>query len=125
TPLAREVPVSLGSAGLPPEVAGALASGAGGAQNLTGVGDMGASILASLPPDVRGLVEPFIPTIVGAIHDAFSIATASTFVVGIVSSLAAAGLVLLFREAPATAAAWQEATGDDAASQAAAACPEP
>jgi EmrB/QacA subfamily drug resistance transporter len=103
--LAREVPASLGSAGLPSEVTGALASGGGGAQSLTGVGDMGASILASLPVDVRALVEPFIPAIVGAVHDAFSIATASTFTIGIVSSLAAAGLVLLFREAPATAAA--------------------
>src|SRR4029453_17612616 len=66
--LAREVPAALGSAGLPPEVGGALAAGAGGgATNLTGVGDMGASILASLPADVRGLVEPFIPTIVDAI----------------------------------------------------------
>jgi MFS family permease len=35
--LAREVPASLGSAGLPPEVAGGLASGGGGAQSLTGV----------------------------------------------------------------------------------------
>jgi EmrB/QacA subfamily drug resistance transporter len=120
--LAREVPSSLGSAGLPPEVGGALASGAGGgAQSLTGVGDMGVSILASLPPDVRGVVEPFIPTIVGAIHDAFSIATASTFVVGIVSSLAAAGLVLLFREAPATAVAWSGEAGEDVESEAAAA----
>jgi EmrB/QacA subfamily drug resistance transporter len=119
--LAREVPVSLGSAGLPPEVAGALASGGGGAQSLTGVGDMGASILASLPADVRGLVEPFIPAIVGAIHEAFSIATASTFVVGIVSSLAAAGLVLLFREAPATAAAQGGEASEDAESEAAAA----
>jgi hypothetical protein len=64
---------------------------------------MGASILASLPADVRGLVEPYIPAIVGAIHQAFSIATASTFAVGIVTCLAAAGLVLLFREAPAVA----------------------
>jgi MFS family permease len=119
--LAREVPVSLGSAGLPPEVAGALASGGGGAQSLTGVGDMGASILASLPADARALVEPFIPRIVDAIHQAFSIATASTFAVGIVSSLAAAGLVLLFREAPATAYARDEATGNDTESEAAAA----
>jgi hypothetical protein len=38
---------------------------------------------------------------VGAIYEAFSLATASTFTVGIVTSLAAAGLVLLLREAPA------------------------
>ena len=102
TSLTRELPASLGAAGVPPAVGGALA-GAGGAQSLSGVGDMGASILASLPADVRGLVEPFIPAIVGAIHQAFSIATASTFAVGIVTCLAAAGLVLLFREAPAVA----------------------
>jgi hypothetical protein len=38
-----------------------------------------------------------------------------------VSSLAAAGLVLLFREAPATAAARDEVTVDDTESEAAAA----
>jgi hypothetical protein len=56
-----------------------------------------------LPADVRGLVEPFVPAIVGAIHSAFSIATSSTFAIGIATSLLAAGLVLLFREAPAVA----------------------
>ncbi|TMD29323.1 MAG: hypothetical protein E6I94_06890 [Chloroflexi bacterium] len=47
------------------------------------------------------MVEPFAPAIVGAVHSAFSIATASTFALGIGTSLLAAGLVLLFREAPA------------------------
>src|SRR6185436_13963123 len=117
----KEIPTALGSAGLPPEVGGALAAGAqGGAFDLTGVGDMGAAILASLPAEARGLVEPFIPAIVGAIHQAFSIATASTFAIGIVSSLAAAGLVLLFREAPATAAGYEEST-EEVESEAAAA----
>jgi hypothetical protein len=76
---------------------------------LTGVGTGGASFLASLPADVRGLVEPFVPAIVDAIHSAFSIATASTFAIGIGTSLLAAALVLLFREAPATARnrAWE------------------
>jgi hypothetical protein len=109
TTLAREIPASLASAGLPPQVGGALAAGAGGAQGLTGVGDLGASIQAALPAGLRATVEPYIPAIVGAIHEAFSIATASTFAIGIVTSLAAAGLVLLFREAPATAAARSEA----------------
>jgi hypothetical protein len=58
-----------------------------------------------VPTAIRAAVEPFIPTIVDAIHQAFSIATASTFVIGIVSSLAAACLVLLFRDAPAAAGA--------------------
>jgi hypothetical protein len=123
TTLEQEVPAALGSAGLPPEVGGALAAGAqgGGALDLTGVGDMGAAILASIPAQARGLVEPHIPTIVEAIHQAFSIATSSTFAIGIVGSLAAAGLVLLFREAPATAAqGWESAGREDERGQAAA-----
>ena len=95
---------------MPPEVGGALAAG-GGAQSLTGVGDMGAAILSSLPAEAQAAVAPFIPAIVDAIHQAFSIATASTFAIGIGTSLVAAGLVLLFREAPATAivASWESA----------------
>jgi EmrB/QacA subfamily drug resistance transporter len=122
TSLASEVPASLAAAGVPPEVGAAIAAGAeGGAQGLTGVGDMGAAILSSVPADVRGLLEPFIPAIVDAIHQAFSIATASTFAIGIATSLAAAGLVLLFREAPATARAWDGGVTEDAGTESAAA----
>jgi EmrB/QacA subfamily drug resistance transporter len=103
TSMSNELPSALGSARVPQQVGQALAGG-GGIQALTGVGNGGgAAFLSSLPADVRGLVEPFVPAIVGAIHEAFSIATASTFGIGVVTSLAAAGLVLLFREAPATA----------------------
>ena len=106
--MSREVPAALSTAGVPPEVGQALAS-SGGTQSLTGVGDVGAALLAALPADVRGLVEPFVPAIVDAIHSALSIAIASTFVVGIGSTLLAACLVLLFRDAPATVAAVAEA----------------
>jgi EmrB/QacA subfamily drug resistance transporter len=120
TSMTREMPAALGSAGVPPQVGQALAN-AGGVQALTGVGSGSAAFLASLPADVRGLVEPFVPAIVGAIHSAFSIATASTFAIGIGTSLLAAVLVLLFREAPATASEpeWQSRdakTGEPSAS---------
>ena len=61
----------------------------------------------------EGLIEPFVPAIVGAIHQAFSIATASTFVIGVATSLLAAGLVLFFRDAPATASEreWESGEG--------------
>jgi hypothetical protein len=110
TSMTRELPTALGSAGVPPEVGQTLAS-TGGIQALTGVGTSAASFVASLPADVRGLVEPFIPAIVGAIHSAFSIATSSTFAIGIATSLLAAALVLLFREAPAEATeqTWESA----------------
>ena len=100
TSMTRELPAALASAGVPPQVGGALA-GAGGVQALTGVGASSAAFIASLPADVRGVVEPFAPAMVGAVHSAFSIATASTFALGIGTSLLAAGLVLLFHEAPA------------------------
>ncbi len=110
TSMGREVPAAFGSAGIPPQVGGALASAGGGAgiSALTGVGNAGAALLASLPADVRGVVEPYVPAIVGAIHQAFSIATAGTFAIGIGTSVLAAGLVLLLREAPAVAStrAW-------------------
>ena len=104
TSMTRELPSAMGSAGVPPEVGQALA-GSGGLEALTGVGDAGAAILASLPAGVRAVVEPFVPAIVDAIHGAFSVATASTFAVGIGTTLLAAGLVLLLREAPAVASA--------------------
>ena len=104
TSMTNELPAALGSAGVPTRVGQALAAG-GGVQAFTGVGSGDASFLASLPPEVRGVVEPFVPAIVEAIHSAFTTATASTFVLGIATSVLAAALVLLFREAPATASA--------------------
>jgi EmrB/QacA subfamily drug resistance transporter len=100
--MAKEVPAALGSAGIPPEVGQAFGQ-AGGTEALTGVGNTGPALLASLPPEARGLVEPHLPAIVDAINAAFSISTANTFLIGIATTVLAAGLVLLFREAPATA----------------------
>ncbi len=113
--MSREVPTALSTAGVPPEVGQALAS-SGGTQALTGVGDVGAALLAALPANVRDLVEPFVPAIVDAIHSALSVAIASTFVVGIASTLIAACLVLLFRDAPATVAAEAPQAADRATS---------
>ncbi len=116
--LTREVPGAIAGAGVPPQVGQALASG-GGLDAITSVGNLGAALLAALPFDVRGLVEPYLPTIVGAIHEAFSLATASTFAIGIGTSLLAAGLVLLLREAPAAAraSAWDAASDEAAISE--------
>jgi hypothetical protein len=102
TSMTQEIPVALGTAGVPAQVGQALAA-AGGVEALTGVGSGSEAFLASLSGETRGLVEPFVPAIVDAIHSAFSIATAGTFALGIATSLLAAGLALLFREAPATA----------------------
>ncbi|MFL5689265.1 MAG: hypothetical protein ACJ77I_09745, partial [Chloroflexota bacterium] len=75
-----------------------------GIDQVTGVGDLGAAILAATPEAARAAVEPLIPAIVAGIHDAVSIATSATFTLGIGAAVVAAGLVLLLREAPAPAA---------------------
>jgi EmrB/QacA subfamily drug resistance transporter len=92
--LLDEVPKQLEAAGVPPEFTGQFA-GSDALNNLGGVGDLGAAILAQVPPEFQAQVEPLIPGIVLAIHTAFSMATAATFVVGIFAALAAA-LVILF-----------------------------
>ena len=88
-----------------------------GRDQLTAVGDLGAAILGGVPEAARAQVEPFIPTLVNAIYEAFSLATASTFTVGIVTSLVAAGLVLLLREAPAPATEQAPASASAVASR--------
>ena len=93
--LLEEVPDQLTAAGVPPQFADAFSSGGDAAafNDLTSVGDLGASILAQVPEAFRAQVEPLIPAIVEGIHAAFSIATGSTFLVGIITALLAATVV--------------------------------
>ena len=92
----EEVPRQMSAAGLPEPMVSGFSSGGGSTLNdLSSVGDLGASILAQVPAAFRAQVEPFIPAIVDAIHEAFSIATAATFGVGIVTALLAALVVLV------------------------------
>jgi EmrB/QacA subfamily drug resistance transporter len=96
--LTNQVPVQLAAANLPPEVTSAMAGGGLDPNLFTSVGDLGGKILGSLPADARALFEPYIGAIVEAIYRAFSIATANTFTLGIVTALIAAGLVSLLKE---------------------------
>ena len=94
--LLDEMPKQITAAGVPPELAGQFAQGGSQAlNNLSGVGDLGTKILASLPVDAQAQVKPLIPLIVQGIHQAFSIATAATFVIGIGAALVGALLVLV------------------------------
>jgi EmrB/QacA subfamily drug resistance transporter len=99
--LTAEIPVQLANAGVPAQMIAQFGGGGGGgALDLTGTGDLGARILAGVPPDLQSTVAPLIPGIVNAIHEAFSIALASTYWVGIVGALVAALLVLFLKETP-------------------------
>ena len=100
----EEVPRQLTAAGVPAQFAQGFASGGGGALNdLAGVGDLGARILADVPETFRAQVEPLIPALVEGIHQAFSIATASTFALGIVTALLALAVVAVLLPAGRTA----------------------
>jgi EmrB/QacA subfamily drug resistance transporter len=95
TTFANEVPRQMTAAGVPAQLASGFASGGGAALNqIQGVGDLGAAILAGVPEAARASVEPFIGAMVSAIHQAFSLATVSTFGIGIIATLVAAGAVL-------------------------------
>jgi EmrB/QacA subfamily drug resistance transporter len=98
--MVTEVPAQLANAGVPPQVVAQFSSGSGGSIDLTGTGDLGKHILASLPAQAQATIAPLIPSIVDGIHQAFSIALASTFWVGIIGALVGAAAVAFLQEAP-------------------------
>jgi EmrB/QacA subfamily drug resistance transporter len=99
-----ELPVQMGAAGADPLIVQAFGSagGAGGSAigQLTGTGDLGEQILAQTPEAFRPIVQANIDAIVAGIHNAFTIATASVFWVGIIAAVIAAFFVLFLREQP-------------------------
>jgi EmrB/QacA subfamily drug resistance transporter len=108
TTLATQAPVQLRSrlleAGVPADRIEALSGLAAGQtfdqDDLAGVGDLGARLLAAVPETLRATVEPFLPAVVQAIHDAFSLAVGETFWLGALATIAATGATLLIREHP-------------------------
>ena len=75
----------------------AQGGGGGGALELTGTGDLGQRILDSLPPVALPFVQPYIDQIVTSLQEAFALAIATTFWVGIVAAIIAAVFALFLR----------------------------
>jgi hypothetical protein len=101
--LTQEIPIQLVKAGVPQQFVDQFQQqqAAGGATlDLTGTGDLGARILAQVPDQFKAFVEPLIPNIVFAIHEAFSLAIGSMMWIGIAGALVAAGAVLFLKEVP-------------------------
>jgi hypothetical protein len=99
TSLAAEVPRQLLVAGVPQQFVDAF-QGAGGNIDLTGVGDLGAAILAATPAQFQPVIAPLIPNIVAGIYEAISLGIASTFWIGIAGALIAAVSTLFLVEVP-------------------------
>jgi EmrB/QacA subfamily drug resistance transporter len=110
--LLEELPRQIAASSVPPQVVAGL-SGSGGSvlNQLTGVGDLGQRILAGAPPEARAQLAPFIPQLVEAIHRAFSLATASTFLFGIGAAVVAAVAVVLLPDVQMRAPATQPSPG--------------
>ncbi len=97
--LAKELPNRLLANGIPQQFVDAFdQGGGGGALSFTGTGDLGQRILSALPPEAVPFVQPFIAQIVTALQEAFAIAIASTFWIGIAAALVAAVFVLFVRD---------------------------
>src|SRR4029079_15526635 len=114
-----ELPKQMAGAGADPLVVQAFGSAGGAAGNalgqLTGTGDLGQQILAGTTEPFRPLVQAQLDAIVGGIHDAFAIATASVSWVGVIAAVTAAVFVLFLREAPTRDAAEVETEATDRA----------
>jgi EmrB/QacA subfamily drug resistance transporter len=97
--LVVELPAQVLAAGVPPPLLSVLA--AGPKLDLLGTGDLGARLQAAAPPELLPLLDPAtLHNFVGGIHQAISLAIASTFWIGIVGAAIAAVLVLFLREVP-------------------------
>src|SRR6188472_463515 len=95
---------SMAAAGVPQPVldgfAQASSSGTVDLGQLTGVGDMGAALLAAIPAQFQAAVAPYIDAMVEGIHGAFSLATAQTFWLGVIGSIAAVVAATAIKEIP-------------------------
>jgi EmrB/QacA subfamily drug resistance transporter len=98
----RQIPLRLAANSVPQQVIDQFTQSGGQQFDLTGTGDLGQRILEATPPEFREFIAPLIPAIVQAIHEAFALAIASSFWIGIVAALVAAVLCLFLKEQPMT-----------------------
>jgi len=69
--------------------------------NLTGVGQsFGHTIVSGVPAQFQVFLSPFIPQLDRAVNDAFSLAVAQSFTLGVVAAIAALAAALVMREIP-------------------------
>jgi EmrB/QacA subfamily drug resistance transporter len=99
--LTQELPGALTTAGVPAQIVGQFGANATASQKLIEVGkDLGTSILDGIPAAYRALVEPYISNIIHGIYEAYSIAVAGVFAIGMVTTVAALLVAFVMRELP-------------------------
>ncbi len=127
TTFADQLVPQMVAAGVPqPVIAGfgqASASGSVDLSQLTGVGDMGAAILAAVPAQFQALIAPVIPQMVEGIHGAFSLATAQTFYLGVFGAIVSVIAAVAIKEIPLRTSNEQPTYSENAAAASATAAP--
>jgi EmrB/QacA subfamily drug resistance transporter len=101
TVLRDQIPVQLVAAGVPQQVVDGVQGGSFDPNTLVGVGgDLGQTILANVPEQLRPVLEPLVPNIVSGIYAAIGIAIANVFWLGVLGCAVAFVAVLVIRELP-------------------------
>jgi hypothetical protein len=102
TSLSDQLPRQLSAQGVPQPLIDQFAnSGSSALNDLVGVGqDLGAAILAAIPPQFQEAVTPFIAQIVDAIYEAFTQAVVATFWIGVFTTVAALLIATAIEEIP-------------------------
>jgi EmrB/QacA subfamily drug resistance transporter len=99
--LSTQLPKQLAAAHLPSQITSHFsASGAFSENNIASVGNLGQTILQTVPAAERAAVQPFIPQIVSALHDAMSFALGGVFWVALVGAVLGLAATLVLREIP-------------------------
>ncbi len=104
TTFGEQLVPQMAAAGVPQQILDGFGQAAAGGgfdlEQLTGVGDLGAAILASIPPAFVEAVTPFVPNMVEGIHGAFSLATAQTFWLGVAAGIVSVVAAVAIKEIP-------------------------
>jgi EmrB/QacA subfamily drug resistance transporter len=101
TILRDQIPTQLTTAGVPPQIVAGFQGGGFDPNDFVGVGgDIGQTILATIPEQFRAIVEPIVPNLVAALYASISIAIANVFWLGVIGGTIAFVSVLFIRELP-------------------------
>jgi EmrB/QacA subfamily drug resistance transporter len=98
--LASQLPVQLGAAHLPPAIARHLSGAAFNENNIAAVGNLGNTVLQSVPAADRSLFLPYLPRLVAALHGAVSLALADVFWVALATAACGLLATVVIREIP-------------------------
>jgi EmrB/QacA subfamily drug resistance transporter len=100
--LTTELPKQLAAAHLPASLVAGISKNGGGLSenNLDQVGNLGQTILNSVPASARAGIRPFLDQIVNAIHGAISLAVGAVFWLALVTAVLAFLATMALRELP-------------------------